>query len=349
MSKTTSSSGWEAAFGTPHDALEWMIDGRLVAELVYVAVTLKLPDLLRDGPRTATDLVDATGANADALPRMLRALVWCGILAERDDGRFELAAIGDLLRGDSATPRFRLSALVAGYERRAFTELHHMALTGEAAFDIAYGMGYFDYLRANPEFSDVFSRLMQSLAADFDWTRAVVEAYDFSQAQTIVDIGGGRGHLLAGLLQAHPTARGVLFDLPDVVEQAQGYLTEAGVAARCAVIAGDFFTSMPPDGDHYVIKHVLNDWDDERCVQILRNCVAVLPPGGRVLVINSFLPERATAGSPMFRNDVHRMIQGSGRERTHRHFETLFDRAGLRLAGVYPANGGMHVLEGVPA
>lgn len=348
MSKTTSASGLEAEFGTPHDALGWMIDGRLVAELVYVAVKLGIPDLLRDGPRLAADLVDATGANADAFPRILRALVWCGILAEREDGRFELTEVGNLLRDDSQTQRFRLSALVAGYERRAFTELHQAALMGEAAFNIAYGMSYFDYLRAHPEFADVFSRLMQSLASDFDWTRAVAEAYDFSQAQTIVDVGGGRGHLLAGILQENPTAQGVLFDLPDVVEQARGYLKEAGVAARCAVVAGDFFESVPPVGDHYVIKHVLNDWDDERCVKILRNCQAVLPLGGRVLVINSFLPERATAGSAMFRSDVYRMIQGSGRERTRGQFEALFECAGLRLAGVYPTDGGMHILEGVP-
>jgi hypothetical protein len=115
------------------------------------------------------------------------------------------------------------------------------------------------------------------------------------------------------------------------------------------VVAGDFLEFVPADGDHYVIKHVLNDWDDERCVRMLRNCRAVLPPGGCVLVINSFLPERATVGAPMFRNDLHRMIQGVGRERTRGQFEALFERAGLRLAGVYPTDRGLNVLEGVPA
>ena len=354
MSKSEGNTGFGAEFiaalgtPTPHNTLQWMMEGRLIAELIYVAAKLSIPDLLKKGPRSAGDLIEATGAHADALPRILRGLVWCGILAEREDGRFELTEMGDLLREDAPAQRFRLVALVAGYERPAFAELLEMAKTGEPAFNVAYRMSYFDYLRANPDFDDLFNQLMQTLTSDFDWSNAIVEAYDFSTAHTIVDVGGGLGHLLAGLLKANPKARGVLFDLPEVVDKAAANLEKAGLAARCAVVSGDIFESVPAGGDYYIIKHVLNDWDDQRCVRVLRNCRAVLPSVGRVLVINSFLPERATAGAHMLWSDVYRLVQGVGRERSRAQFESLFETAGLRLATVHPTDVGLNVLEAVP-
>ena len=170
----------------------------------------------------------------------------------------------------------------------------------------------------------------------------VVLAYDFGWASTVVDVGGGRGALLAAILAANPAARGVLYDLPAVVAGARAVLDEAGVGDRCEPLAGDFFESVPSEADVYLLANIVHDWDDERAQRILANCRAAMADDGRVLLCESLLPD-GTGDSPARLMDLNMLVSASGgRQRTSGELAGLLAGAGLELAEVLP--GGIYSL-----
>jgi hypothetical protein len=184
-----------------------------------------------------------------------------------------------------------------------------------------------------------------------DVAAGIVAAYDFAGVGSVVDVGGGSGALLAEILRAHPSIRGILFDLPRVVEAAGPILEAAGVLDRCDVVGGDFFEEVPAGGDVYVLKGVVHDWDDGDAVRILRNCRRVMGTESRLLLIEQVVPDdRAPEPFTLFM-DLHMLaIHGAG-ERTAEDFGALLDSAGLRLARVVflPLGGAMRILAAVAA
>ncbi|TDB89484.1 methyltransferase [Actinomadura sp. 7K534] len=325
-----------------------LLTGGWVAQAVSVAARLKIADHLARGPRSAADIAAAVGADAPTLHRLLRALSDVGVVQEREDGLFSGTPLGDLLRSD--VPSLRGYALLTGasFHRDAWSALEHSVRTGEAAFTHVHGQEVFDHLRDNPTDGDVLNAAMIAMSGEF--IAPVVAACDFSPGQTIVDVGGGHGVVLAEILAANPGTRGILYDLPEVVaDAAGGPLREALAEDRCQMIGGSFFDSVPPDCDSYVLSHIVHDWDDDRAVQILAGCRRAMRPDSRVLVAEGILREGPAASRIKWLDLEMLVMTRGGRQRTQSEYEALFGRAGLRFTGIPAHSPTFTVLEARPA
>lgn len=325
-----------------------LLEGPLVARALHVIAELGVADALKDGPRSVDEIATAVGANAAALYRVLRSLASLGVFAELEGERFALTALGERLRAD-APGSLRSAVLLKGSEeyRRTYDGLAETVRTGESAFERACGMPFFEYTDRHPSFAAAFDAAMTSVSSiEFP---AIIAAYDFSGLAAVVDVGGGQGSLLIAILTRYSAIRGVLCDLPAVVERARGPIAGAGVTDRCALVGGDFFEAVPGGADAYLLKNVIHDWDDEQATKILRNCHAAMGSRGRVLVIERFIPD-ADGPSP---NKVYDLValalSGVGvRERTEGEFRVLFGAAGLTLSRVIPTDSRVTILEGIP-
>jgi hypothetical protein len=327
-------------------ALLRMMIGYWISKALNVAAELGLADLLRNDPRSSDELADACGADPAALYRLLRALASVGVFTEVEGRRFALTPLAELLRSDVPGSMRALARMYGSEQYRAWNGLLESVRTGEPAFERTFGASYFDYLAQNPESGAVFNEAMTG------WTTqvadAAVAAYDFAGLDTIVDVGGGHGLLLATILRAHPKVRGVLFDLPHVVAGAQPLLEAAGVADRCTVVSGDFFVSVPEGGDAYLLAQILHDWDDERCRTILQNCSRAMLPDGRLLVVEQVLPP---ANEPSLGKwiDLHMLVLLTGRERTEAEYRALLEAVGFDLTRVIPTQSGAGIVEAICA
>lgn len=329
---------------TPEDplgqALLALTTGTWVSQAIGVAARLGVADALARGPRTAADVAPVLDADPSALHRLLRALADIGLLWNEGDGRFALTPLGDLLRTDaSGSLRGWAEMLGSAFHRAAWSALETSVRTGEPAFPHAHGRGLYDHLRDRPSDGAVFDAAMVSVSGRF--LAPVVAACDFAPGSTVVDVGGGRGTVVAAVLDAHPGVRGVLFDAPQVVAAAP-----AGLADRCRLVSGDFFRSVPEGGDTYLLCNVLLDWDDDRAARVLGNCRRAMNPGGRVLIGEAVLSDEPSP-APWIDLEMLVMTDG-GRQRTRPEYERLLDRAGLRLTGVPAEGSAFSVLEARP-
>jgi O-methyltransferase domain/Dimerisation domain len=319
-----------------------LLNGFRVTQALYVAAQLNLADILKDGPQTAEALATTTGANADALYRVLRALASLGVFEEGPEGQFALTPLAALLQQDHPYST-RAQALFFGDEPyRAWGGLYDSVITGANAYERVFGAPHFEYLAQHPDQNEIFNQAMS--ASSRQAAMAIAGTYDFSAAGTVVDIAGGQGVLIAAILRASPALRGVLFDQPHVVENALPLLEAAGVADRCELASGDFFASVP-SGDIYTLRHILHDWDDERAIAILRSCAKAMAPGGRTLVIESVI-EPGNDPSPAKFLDLMMFVMNGGRERTAEEYRRLFAEAGLRLTRIIPTAGAESLIEG---
>ncbi len=273
---------------SPHEQIGRMITAYWTSQAIYAAARLAIPDLLRDGPRTVADLARAASAHPDSLYRLLRALASIGIFAETTPRTFQLTPLAEVLRSDVPGTQRPLALMVGEEQYQAWGHLVDSVRTGETAFDKIYGKPVFDYLAEHPEEAAVFDAAMTAIHGGE--TAAITEAYDFSGIGLLADIGGGNGSKITAILQRYPTMRGLLFDLPHVVERARPHMVDAGLSERCQLVGGNFFESIPAGADAYLMRHIIHDWNDEQSLTILRNCHAALRPGGRLLVIESVIP-----------------------------------------------------------
>jgi hypothetical protein len=331
----------------PSVVLRRLVNGYQVSQAIHVAATLGIADLLAGGARESDDLAAETQSDAQALYRLLRALAAVGVLEEREGRRFALTPVGDCLRSDAAEPVGGWAVFVGRRNHwHAWGELQHSIRTGEDAFRHAHGMGAWDYRAQHPEEGAVFDRAMGDLTRRSQ--RSIMDAYDFSRFATVVDVGGGRGALLAMLLAEHPQMRGVLFDLPHVIESVDAISPDPAVAARCRTVAGSFFEGVPAGGDAYVLRAVLHDWTDADAVKILRQCRAAMPDDATLLIIERDLGPPNEVPEPKF-SDLNMLVGPGGRERTIDEYADLLRRAGLRLITSTPGAFDLHVIEGEPA
>ena len=326
-----------------HAAMQSLINGYRVTQLLHAAVMLGIADRLIGGPQSTGELAATAGAQEDALYRALRALASLGVFREVAPRRFALTPLAELLRTDHPHSLCAMVLFQAEEVYRAWGELLYSLRTGEPAFDHAYGMPHFDYLAQHAEASAVFNRTMSENTARS--VRAVVNAYAFPASGVVVDIGGGHGAFLAAVLQAHPGLRGVLFDQPHVVADAAPTLEAAGVAARCARVGGDFFTPPLPAGDLYLLRQVIHDWDDARSAAILRHCAEAMARDGKVLVIEALIPP-GNDPSPVKLLDLQMLVMTGGRQRTEQEYRQLYAAAGLRLLRILPTNTQFSIVEG---
>lgn len=326
--------------------VQQLTNGYWATQVLYVAAKLGIADRLEDGPRSIEALAQATETHAPSLYRLMRALGSLGMVREAEAGQYESTILGRCLVSGSPGA-LRARAILNGEEwYSGWAGLLHSVRTGETAFTHRFGMPWFEHLSATPETAAVFNEAMAS--ATEGAARAVADAYDFSGARVIVDVGGGTGAFLAGILQANPQAHGILFDRPTVVAAAGGFLASAGVAGRCEVLGGDFFEAVPSGGDLYILSWILHDWDDERSRSILRNCRRAMGDDARLMVLEQVIPPgNEPSLSKLY--DLHMLaLSPSGRERREDEYRALLAAADLQLARIIPTGVPRSVLEALP-
>lgn len=329
---------------TTRDSLLRLINGYQVSQAIHVAATLGIADLLDGEPRSAEELAAATGVHASALARLLRALASVGIFSQSDAG-YELTPLAEHLRSNDPGS-LRAWAIRAGEPDYMETWGHLLdaVRSGESPYQSLFGMSPWEYREVHPEANAIFNEAMTGLSAGV--AEAVAESYDFSGIGLLVDVGGGEGVLLTAILSANPALRGILFDQPHVVAQAPALLERAGVAARCEIVVGNFFDTVPAGADGYLLKSIVHDWDDETAGRILRVCRAAIAPGGTLFVIERVV-EPGNGPDPTKFSDLNMLVMLGGRERTPEDFERLYAASGFRLARIVPTSSGFSVMEGV--
>lgn len=329
----------------PVNMLE-MITASWLTQAVYAAAKLGIADELAAGPLTADDLARRVDANEDGLRRLLRLLSSRSILAHRRDGRYQLTAIGETLRTD-APVSMRAFALMVGCPEHweHWGMLTRSVTTGAESVTELRGMGVFDYMETNKELAAVFNDAMTSVSELS--IPAILAAYDFSAFQTVADIGGGQGRLLAAILHQAPNAKGILFDVASVTAGAAPLFAKHGVVDRVTIESGSCFATAPANADAYVLKHVIESFDDTKAVQILRNVRNVIPADGRLLLIEVVLSED---DSPHFGKllDMEMLVSVGGRERTAAEYAALLDRAGFRQRRIVATAAPVSVIEAEP-
>lgn len=327
-----------------------LLSGYRVSQAMYVVVELGIPDLLADGPQDSDTLAQATSTHTDALYRVLRFLVGVGIFDEIAPRQFGLTTLGASLRTNvPGSLRPTVLMHLAPYKWEPWGHLLHSVQTGGTAFHHVHGMKPFDYLDQHPEDASIFQQAMTNNTA---WSgTTITQAYDFTGIECLVDIGGGQGLLLATILQAYPTMRGVLFDRPNVVKGALAAMETAGVALRCEIVGGDFFATVPAGGDAYVLRLIIHDWDDAHAVAILKSCRSAMRQAGRVLIVERMIVPDYRQALPVLHLDLEMLVNVGGKQRTTEEYRALFAAADLRLSAVIPLGdtAQFSVFEGVPA
>ena len=297
---------------------------------VRAAAEMALADHLKDGPLSLEELAAKAQAHPSAVYRVMRALSNAGIFEETSPRTFALNPISQLLRSD--TPNSFRSMVLAEFEIErvpAWHALPHAIRTGEIAYDHVAGKDIWQYYRENPEAGERFADWMTECTRVSN--QAIFEAFDFSPYPTVVDIGGGQGHFLEGLLERYPDSQGILLDQPAVVAQAPEL-------PRLRRVGGNFFESVPPGGDLYTIKWVIHDWEESKAIAILRNIRRAMKPGSRLLLIEALLKENP---GPDFAKwlDINMLVMTGGEERTEKEYCALLNEAGFKLERVVPTAG----------
>jgi hypothetical protein len=275
----------------------------------------------------------------------MRALASRGVLGHRRDGKFKLTAIGKALR-TGAPGGVGDMALFLGHPLRweDWGNLLYSVQTGEPSVAMLRGKPFFEYLDSNPELAESFNNAMT--AGSEITIYAVLAAFDFSGYRKIVDVGGGHGRLLSMILAKAPNARGVLYDLPSVIDGAGPELKKTGVVDRCEVVGGSFFDSVPEGGDAYLMKAIIHDWNDDNALKILANVRSAIAADGKLLLLESLLPERASSDIGML-IDLEMLVVVGGKERTRAEWANLLGRAGFRLNRVVHTATPVSIIEAV--
>ena len=334
---------------SPPPAAEQMlqiISGFWISRAVYVIAKLGIPDMLKSGPKTADDLASATNMHAPSLFRLLRALSSVGVLGAEGNS-FSLTPLSETLVTDAPGSLRWFAVSELGQEHYpAWGNLMHSVKTGEIAFDNFFGMDIWKYFSKNPEDAGVFNNSMSAVTAATN--EAITSLYDFSSFKKLVDVGGGHGGLITGILKRNPNLKGVLFDAPEVIEGARQKIEAAGLTDRCETVPGDFFQAVPAGGDVYIMKWIIHDWDDQKSNTILRHIRNQIPANGRLILVDCVVPE---TNEPHFSKfiDMNMLVMTGGKERTEKEFQELLSAAGFKLLRVIPTELPTSIVEAEPA
>jgi SAM-dependent methyltransferase len=326
-----------------------MAIGHYVSRALDLVARLGIADLLASGPLSAGELAAKTDTDAAALRRVLCLLASVDVFTETDDGAFALTEVGTQLRSDVPGSSRAQMQLFAGVGiQDAWRELEYCVRTGQPAFrkdspdaDAFSGM--------DAEATRVFDEAMATFAPAT--SAAMAAAYDFSQFGTVMDVGGGNGAILLGLLGANPAVHGIVFEREGAAARAQEKIASEGLEARCTAVAGDFFDAVPGDADALILKHVIHDWEDEKAIRILSNCRRSMKPGATVLIAEGVYPARID-GSLESRgataNDVNMLVVSGGRQRSEAEFRALYEASGFELTRVVHTAARLALIEGKP-
>jgi O-methyltransferase domain len=298
-----------------------------------VAARLNIAELLYESPKSIAELAVATRANGPALYRVLRVLAGAGIFKETANQVFVFTESATALHaGVEGSIKYYLEAIL-GEHSHAFGNMLHSVMTGETAFDHYYKMDVWAWYGQHGEVAANFNKAMAGLTQYY--ARTAIPAYPFNDFESIVDIGGGNGALLFAILAATQKPKGIIFDAPFVIPQSEQLIEEQQLQERCNAVAGNFFESVPPGKDLYLLKYILHDWADEDCIRILRNCADAMKTGSKVLILEAVIP--AGNGYHVGKyTDVTMLVATRGRERSEEDFKRLLTEAGLRFNKIIP-------------
>jgi len=329
----------------PLEAMLRLLNGHSVEQALHVVAVLGVADLLRDGARSSDDLARATGTDQQALHRLLRLLTTVDVFREDGNGNFVLTPLASTLRSDLNGP-MRDRAIYCGRSEmwQVWGNLMHTVKTGASAFEHVHVDSFYQFLAKRPEVGAPFNGYMTKTSEQH--VAALLEAYDFSQFRTLVDVGGGHASTLAAILQACPQLHGTLFDLPQVVEGARA-LQAPGIAERSRRVGGDMHQSVPSGSNGYLIKWILMDRSDEAAVNVLRNCREAMADSAKVIVVETLLPRSNPSHVASLFDMQMMLLFGRGRLRSEQEHRDLFEAAGLTLARCIPTRSPNTILEGV--
>lgn len=327
-------------------SLRELIMGFRATQIISVAAKLNLAEYLKNGPKTAEQLSEIIHTNPRGLHRLLRALTSLGIFEETKDGSFCTTPSAELLRDD--TPgSLRSLAVLYGEEWlwQAYSELSYSVESGSPAFDFVHGQSLYVYLQQHPIAGAIFQKAMSDYSNSE--ASAIIQAYNFSTARMIIDIGGGHGAFLSAVLKANPNLSGTVFDLPSVIEKSITDLPSASKDLRISYFPGDFFNCVPAGGDTYMLKSVLHNWDNTACIEILKNCGKVMTQQDRILVLERvILSGNEKSEAKLF--DINMLVVTGGQERTKEEYKKLFNAAGFTLTRIIPTQSPVSIIEGFP-
>jgi hypothetical protein len=273
---------------------------------------------------------------------MMRALASVGIFIEIEDKRFELTPMADCLKSGA----MRSIALMfnSDWSDKAWGYFMDSVKTGCTAFEKAHGMPVSDWLEGNPRAAEVFNEANAVKAVNSH--RAIVDVYDFSGINTLTDVGGGLGVLMAEILIANPLMNGVVADIPSVIQKAREIIRTRGLEDRCEAVECDFFKSIPTGSDAYLMSNILHDWSDEQCHIILKNCHKAMKPESKLLIVEMIVP---FGNQPSIAKllDLEMLVTTGGCERTEREFKTLLKTSGFKLSRTIATKESISVIEGI--
>ncbi len=321
-----------------------MATGYRDTQALYVAAMLGVADLLADGPKTADELAKALGVQPRPLFRVLRMLAGRGVFTQDASNRFGLTPLGEPLRSSHPQSIRDSIRMHGGLHYRAAGELLHSVRTGETGFNHVYGEGLFDYLGHDPKESAIFNGAMSNTSGV--WANPILD-WDFHGRKVVVDVGGGRGALLASLLTRNPQLRGILYDIPQGAAEAPEYLRSHGVRDRCEIRTGDAFEAIPRGGDVYVFSRVLHDWPDDKARLLLANARKAMVPGNVLLLWEAVVPEGG-APSPTKNIDVTMLFLLGGAERTEAEWRSMLSGTGFSLVKITKTGQMFDLLEAKP-
>jgi len=332
----------------PYEVLFQMVIGKWISQALGTVVEIGVPDQLAKGARRCSDIAREAGVSEDGIYRLLRALASLGLFVESAGRRFKLTGMGQMLRRDHPESLAGFARFV-GHDStwRPWGQLDYSVKTGMPAFDHVFNVPIFEYYSRNPEAAAVFDDAMTSISAAE--ARAASDAYDFKGVDTLMDVAGGHGLLLATVLRRQKKMRGVLFDLPHVAAGAAATFARAGITGRVRVESGDFFKELPSGADAMLMKHIVHDWDDDSATQILQACHRALGPRGKVLIVDTVVPSGNTPHYGKLLDLEMLVLTPRGRERTKAEFTRLLRGAGFRLSRVIATESPLSIVEAVKA
>lgn len=329
----------------PPVAMLEMISGQWISRTISVFAKFGIADHIDEAGTSSDEIAKKASVDADALYRILRALSVIDVATELEGRRFKLTSVGKTLRTDHPQSMRHVAIFQGSLNWECWGELDHCLKTGKNAAEKVFGEKPFDHLAKHPEKAEIFDRAMTNISAmEVD---AIVAAYSFAEFKTIADVGGGHGALLSAVLSTHPQAKGILFDLPHVVEAAKGETAKRGLTGRVDFQPGSFFDSAPAGADAYMMKHIIHDWSEEESIKIMKNIRAKIPAHGKLLLLEAVIPGRNVPHFGKFL-DIEMLVVTTGRERTEEEYRALLAKAGFRLEQIVSTAAMASVIEATP-